>query len=261
MGEWQERRIAILGTAPTWKLCPWDDPTLEVWCLNDMHILNVPRADRWYDLHPLDQMFFRPQDRPVHSHEIPAGFFVRPQGHLEWLKAQTIPVYLQEARPDFPSSRTFPKAEIEAKFGRNFMSSPAWMIGHALLEGVTELHIYGIHLATEWEYLKQKPNMTFLLGLSAGLGVKVVLPKGCPLLKESHQYAFEPDPDLPKVAAQRKLDGILTQRDAVAKRLAKPWWQRRDPNLKTRLAWLNAQALDAKLGVQHAMAARGPHGV
>ena len=261
MDERKEKRIAIIGTAPTWRNTPWDDPTLEIWALNDMGVLNLPRADRWFDLHPLDKMYFRKKDKPVYAGDVPAGFFVRPHDHLEWLKKQTIPVYLQEAHPEMPSSKRFPKEEIEAKFGKHFASSPAWMIGLALLEGVTELHIYGIHLATEWEYIKQKPNMTFLLGIAAGLGVKVVLPKGCPLLAESHQYAFEEDPDTPKVALKRKAQRIQEEIGLVKKLAQKrKWYQRKDPNHASRLAFLNAQLTDCQLGMQHIQAGRAPAG-
>jgi hypothetical protein len=126
---------------------------------------------------------------------------------------------------------------------------------------VTELHIYGIHLATEWEYVKQKPNMTFLLGLAAGLGVKVVLPKGCPLLAESHQYAFESDPDIAKVALKRKLQRVQKEAAAVQQReKARKWYQRKDPNHASRLAFLQAQMMDCQLGIQHVMAGRPPAG-
>jgi hypothetical protein len=257
-----ERRIAICGTAPTRAAIPYDDPTLEIWALNDMWVLNLTRADRWFDLHPINKMYFRPQTNKVFEGDVPAGFFVRPHGHLEWLRKQTIPVYVQDAAAlGSPSARTFPKAEIEAKFGKHFASSPAWMIGLALLEGVTELHIYGIHLATEWEYVKQKPNMTFLLGLAAGLGVKVVLPKGCPLLAESHQYAFEEDPDTPKVALKRKLARLQDEAAFVAKQQkARPWWKGKDPNHRSRLAFLQAQMMDCQLGIQHVMASKPPAG-
>jgi hypothetical protein len=262
MDEKKERRIAIVGTAPTWRSLPWDDPTLEVWALNDMHVLDLPRADRWYDLHPLDRMFFRPADRKTFAGEVPAGFYVRPTNHLQWLRKQTIPVFVQDAAAlGSPNARTFPRAEIEAKFGRSFASSPAWMIAHALYEGVTELHVYGIHLATEWEYQKQKPNMTFLLGLAAGLGVKVVLPKGCPLLHESHQYAYEEDPDTPKVELKRRVLRLQEEIAVLDKReKQRKWYRRRDPNYASRKELLQAQILDCQFGIQHVQAGRVPVG-
>ena len=264
MSEKTGRRICIIGTAPTWKHVPWDDPTLEMWALNDMWVLNLPRADRWFDLHPLDKLHFRdPAKKKVFAGDIPPGYFVRPAGHLEWLRKQTIPVYVQDAAAlGSPSAVTFPRAQIEAKLGPHFASSPAWMIGLALVEGVSEIHIYGIHLATEWEYLKQKPNMLFLMGLAAGMGVKIVLPKGCPLLAESHQYAFEDDPDLPKVALKRKIEHFNQERGLLQQRNAKrKWWQRRDPNYVSRMAFLTAQITDAQLGIQHATAGKTPVGM
>jgi hypothetical protein len=182
---------------------------------------------------------------------------------LEFLKAQTIPVYVQDAAAlGTPSARTFPKADVEAAVGPYFASSPAWMVGHALAEGVTELQVYGIHLATEWEYQKQKPNMTFLLGVAAGRGVKIVIPKTAPLLRESHQYAYQVDPDLPKVAVKRKMDGLRHELDAVEQKIAGcRWWQRSDPNWATRKAWLQAQLMDCQLELQSVLANRSPIGV
>lgn len=258
-----ERRICIMGTAPTWREVPFDDPTLEIWALNDMHLLHLPRVDRWFDIHPLDKFYFRDPRKKIAAHDVPAGCFLRPAGHVEWLRQQQIPVYVQDAQLlGSPSARTFPKAAIEAKFGPNFASTPAWMIGLALLEGATELHIYGIHLATEWEYLKQKPNLTFLLGVAMGLGVKVVMPKGCPLLQERHQYAYEPDPELGKVQAQRRAQRLQQQRVLVKQQGAKrKWYQRRDPNVVSRLAWLDAQLMDAQMGIQHVVAGLTPAGM
>jgi hypothetical protein len=262
MSERPEKRIAIIGTAPTRRLVPYDDPTLELWHLNDSWVLNVPRADRWFDLHPINKMWFRAKDQPVFSGDVPAGYFVRPAGHLEWLRKQTIPVYVQDAAAlGSPSAVTFPRERCEKEIYPTYCSSPAWMVALALLEGVTELHIYGIHLATEWEYVNQRPNFEALLTLAAARGVKVVLPKGCPLLRASHQYGFEEDPDTPKTALKRRMERIQYEMALVNKRAKKrKWYQRRDPNVASRLAFLQAQLMDCQLGIQHAMAARPPVG-
>jgi len=262
MSERQERRICILGTAPTWASAPFADPSVEIWALNDMWVLKPPRADRWFDLHPFDQMHFAQSGKKVIATDVPAGYFVRPAGHLEWLRQQSIPVYVQDAKAlGSPSARTFPKADVEAGVGPYFASSPAWMVGLALLEGVTEIQIFGIHLATEWEYVKQKPNLSFLLGVAAGRGVKIVLPTAAPLLRESHQYAYQPDPDLPKVVVQKRIAQLKQQRQIVMTSAAhRRWWQRPDPNVASRLSWLDAQLGDAHLELQSVIASRSPVG-
>ena len=256
-----ERRIAILGTASTWKSCPFDDPSLEIWHLNDAWVLKPPRVDRWFDLHPFDRMYFRKPNEKVNVANVPAGFFVRPQGHVEWLRSQTIPVYVQDAAQlGTPSAVTFPRDRVVAAFGDQFASSPAWMLGLAMLEGATEIHIYGIHLATEWEYVKQKPNLSFLLGIAAGRGIKIVIPKGAPLLKETHQYAYEDDPDTGTVRLKYQLKGLQQQLAIVQAQAKRKWYQRPDPNAISRMAWLQAQIADTQLAMQHVMAGQVPAG-
>lgn len=261
------KRVCILGTAPTWRDAPFDDPSVEMWALNDMHLLNPPRADRWFDLHPLDKMFFRGAGKKLAGHDVPAGYFLRPAGHLEWLRKQQIPVYVQDAAAlGSPSARTFPRERCEREVYDTYCSSPAWMVALAILEGVTELHVYGIHLATEWEYINQRPNFEALLMLAAGkYGVKLVIPKGCPLLRGTHKYGYEPDPEVAKVAAQRRVQQLEAQK-AHMLRHAPTWrrwqfWKRQDRNHVSRLSWLNAQIVDAKLGVQHVIAGQTPAGL
>ncbi len=216
------KRVAIVGTASSWKLTPWTDATLEIWSLNDAwRMPGFVRADAWFDFHPADHFWHPPTDgQMVYAHQVPPGYYVRPADHLQWLgrQAQTIPVYLH---PDYltqhppaaawPLARPFPKAEIEAAFGRYFTSSPAWMLALAMLQGATEIHIYGIHLSTEHEYIEQRPQFEFLIGRflgSAPLTMEVkdglrtyragdrtlVLPVDSPVLASPFQYAFETRP-------------------------------------------------------------------
>lgn len=257
-----ERRVCILGTAPTWRDAPFGDPSVEIWALNDSHVLKLPRADRWYDLHPFDKFYFRDPSKPLRAQDVPPGSFIRPNGHLEFLKRQTIPVFVQNAAAlGSPSAQTLPKAEIEKAVGPYFASSPAWMVGHALMEGVTDLFVYGIHLATEWEYLRQKPNMSFLLGIAAGRGVRLHIPETAPLLRESHQYAYQPDPDVPKLIVKQKIAALQGELATIEQRIqSEPWWKR-DPNLRSRKAWVSAQIGDANLELQAVIASRSPVGV
>ena len=219
------KRIAIVGTAPSWNLTPWHDPTLAIYSLNDAYrIKGFQRADFWADIHPLDKYHFIPsvpdgQPPPaIFAHQIPSDHYVRPAGHLDWLATQTMPVYLHPdhatqlpASATWPQARPFPKAAIEAHFGRYFTSTPGWMLAQAVLEGAREIHIYGIHLSTEQEYFDQRPNFEFLIGCVLGRGKRrlsvkdglrryetndgvIVLPEASPVLSATFQYAFEPAP-------------------------------------------------------------------
>lgn len=194
-----EKRVAIIGTAESWRDTPFNDPTLECWTLNDAYCLGFPRIDRHFELHPLDKMVFRPKSVKVVSKDaIPPGHYMRPEGHIEWLKRQaaTIPVYLQNEPPaDWPvNARRFPLEQVQAAFGDYWASGPSYMVALAILEGVTELHVYGIHLATEQEYRDQRSNFEHLLGLARGRGITVVMADKSPVLRHPWRYAYEDKP-------------------------------------------------------------------
>lgn len=239
------RRVAIIGTAQSWNQCPWADQSLEVWGLNDAYMIGVPRANRWYDLHPPSQMTFRPSaQRAVPPAEVPIGGYMRPHGHLEWLASRPMSVYIQHARPDWPTSRTFPIEEILAFFqphwpwrltrrgviepGKDYeVSTPSWMLMHAIMEGYTEIHVYGIHLATHWEYVQQRPNFEWLLGLAAGRGIKIVLPLSAPICQSPYRYAYELKADIPLQQVEQQVLAVKMNGLKLRQQLAAlPWYAR-----------------------------------
>ena len=251
-------RVAIIGTAPSWQQTPWTDPGLYLLSLNDAYRMKgFKRADAWYDFHPLDRFLLVPTQRAaVFPHQVPAGYYVRPEGHLDWLaqKSQTIPVWLhEEYLAQYPAAATWPKAQaiprtaIEAHFGRYFTSSPALMLAHAILQGAKEIHIYGIHLATEHEYVEQRPNFEFLIGRVLGSGKTtetvtgglrryesqdgiIVLPEASPILASPFRYAVDvrPRTQLDPLQWDAHRFGIKRERAVTALKTAK-WWQRKGP--------------------------------
>lgn len=209
------KRVCITGTAESWRLTPWADPSIEIWSLNDAYSLGFPRADRWFELHPLDRMYFRdPKQKVIRAEDIPQGYYVRPKQHLEWLKTQaaSIPVYLQNAPPaDWPANaQRFPLERVTEAFGANYWASgPSYMLALAVLEGYTEIWVTGIHLATAAEYREQRPQWEHLLGRVLGPhvteskangfriydgAIRLVLPEACPILHHPWRYAFDDRP-------------------------------------------------------------------
>lgn len=245
-----DKRIAIVGTAQSWINTPWTDTGLEIASLNDAYRLKgFVRADRWYDFHPLNKFTYT-EGKQIYAHQIEPGTYVRPADHLAWLAKQVIPIYLhpdyQTQHPEaanWPHAHAFPKAAIEEHFGRYFTSSPGWMLAQFILEGYREIHIYGIHLATESEYIEQRPNFEFLIGSVLGptkrrITVKqgmrryetqdgiVVLPEASPVLSSDFQYAFEPRPRA--VLEPLKWDAhryAVKRERAIDMLKTKPWWK------------------------------------
>ena len=273
------RKGAILGTAPTWKQTPWGDQELFIASLNDAYVLpGFQRANAWFDLHPIPEMVFRPKgERIVSPDHAPVGGYLRPEGHLEWLKTRNFPVYLHDCRecdcaarleawkrgelphmaqqphdpypfPAWPNAKPFPFKAIESQFGQYWGSTPAWMLAWMLVEGYQQVHIYGIHLATEWEYIHQRPNLEFLIGMALGRGVQFVIPDRASILKGKHKYAVESKPNLGMERAERlmaiaKQEGLrLRQRLAALK-----WYDRAEAaDIRARLRVLELELLDAR---------------
>lgn len=162
------RKVALIGTAGTMSFAPFHDPSWEIWAHNSAaHVL--PRVDRIFDLHP-------------------KSFWMKPKkwhkNYVQWLHECPVPIYMQEHYKEIPQSIRYPKERVLAEFRRYFTSQAAWMIALALTEGVTHLGFFGIHYAAADERGAQRPGCEYWMGVAEGKGVQLVMPSGCPLLRE-----------------------------------------------------------------------------
>lgn len=234
------KKVCIMGTAPSHRQTPYAETSWEVWGLNDGYMLHPRRWNRWYELHPLDQMWFRdPGQKVIRAEEVPKGHYVRPKGHIEWLKAQAehIPVFLQAEPPnDWPANaRRFPIEAVHQAFGGEYWASgPSYMLAQAYLEGYTEIMITGIHLATEAEYREQRPQFENLIGRLLGAtvttevkdgfryyrgAVTIVLPETTPILAHGWKYAYEHKPDPPASPYRAELKQTVKMKNALIEQL------------------------------------------
>lgn len=86
------------------------------------------------------------------------------------------------------------------------------------------------------------------MGVAAAMGVKVILPTKCPLLKAKHVYAYEPKPDVPLQAIQTQMAVTKHEGARIQQAIAKlPWYARgRKADLAARLDVVNLELLDQK---------------
>lgn len=181
-------KVLICGKAKDSLIrCPFNDPTWEVWSLNDAPMKSeVPRWDRNFELHDIDK----------HHRANPkyAEFY-------QWLQLDHgKPIYLRQLDPEIPSGVAYPKDEVVARFGRYFTSTISWMLALAIHEGATDIGVYGanmvLHETSEGsEYSYQKPSCEYFIGLARGMGINVVVPQESDLLKVRHLYGFEDKSD------------------------------------------------------------------
>lgn len=218
------KKVAIVGYSMNRNKAPFNDESFEIWGLNDLY-KHIPRYDRWFQLHTANEV----ERRHFESVESRDNW----ETHLECLKQMTCPVYLQEYHPEIPHSIKYPLEDILAHFGRCFVepdhaayftNSVSYMIALAIYEGFEELHIYGVDMATSFidnEYSHQRPSCEFWLGMAAGRGMKLHIPKETDLLKTRFLYGYE---DEKKHTFETK---IQTLQSDIAKKKAQAITQQR----------------------------------
>lgn len=180
------KKVAIVGKAPdTMKAAPWNDPSWDIWILNDMATLG--EASRW------NACF------EIHSHP-----FTKDDAHRKWLSTKHgKPIFINKARPDVPDGITLPVDELQ-QLGRYYTNTVSWMIGLAILCRPEEIALYGVNMAQDDEYAHQRPSCEYYLGIAVGAGIRVQVPKQSDLLKCAVQYGIETSPILDKMAARKE---------------------------------------------------------
>ena len=180
-----EKKVAIVGFAESWKLAPFDDPTIEIWGLNELHKY-LPRWNRWWEVHDADTL-------GVTKRDLTEGEVKR---HLDWLAKDHGPdkvIYMQPQFCDgrFPSAKPMELERMVTAFGRYFTSSIGFMVAQAILDDYSWIGLYGIDLASDIEYQQQRANTEYLIGVARGQGRTVVTADSSAILKAGHIYGYE----------------------------------------------------------------------
>lgn len=168
------KKIAIIGFTNSKDDAPWGDPEWEIWICNDLHKIVSDKWHRLYDLHSLKEIRSNKE-------------------HDAFMRTTDKQVFVFDPQPEWPTATAFPKADINGLFGKYFTNSISWMIAHAMLEGATDIGVWGVDLATGTEYAAQRPSCEYFLGFAAGRGINIYVPPASDLLKIAYQYGAEDD--------------------------------------------------------------------
>lgn len=198
------RKVAIVGTASTVHMAPYDDPSFEIWGVNNGYLL-MKRWTRWFEIHNItyDGTRYYRRGQPVFR-GANIGEYMAQLARLD------VPVYMQRHWDIIPKSIEYPINDAVRIFGGKmgwynhdqfegaqpepsayFTNTITYMIVLALMEQFDEIHLYGVDMATDSEYGHQKPSCEYFIGLAVGLGKKVFVPPQCDLLKARFMYGFQ----------------------------------------------------------------------
>jgi len=173
----EKEKVCIIGFAPTWKDAPLNDDSFEFWGCNEIYMI-IPKIELLFELHGRKEIADKERDKVK-------------QEHLNWLKNARIPIMMQKHYDDIPNSLPFPKDQIVEKYGTYFTNTISWQIALAIDMGFKEIHLYGVNMANEEEYMSQRPSVEYFVGLAEGKGIKVYIPEQSDLCKSWTLYGFE----------------------------------------------------------------------
>lgn len=165
--------VACVGAGPGIADAPYDDPGVWVWGIARHHTF-MPRCDLLFEMH----------DRSIWESYL---------GQHNY--AQTLdsigPVVMREEHPDIEASIAFPFDIADHWFGGYYTGSPSYMLAYAVTQRVNQIRCYGINCKTRAEYVYQRPNLEFILGVAMGLGIDVFVDKHSALLHRGEPYGTD----------------------------------------------------------------------
>ncbi len=164
----KKRKIAIVGTADSYKDAPVYDDSWEIWTFCAMWE-TIPRCDRFFEMHDQDHFFNTEIDEKLFE-------FIRKSGKDAYV-ADPI---------QFPDATPFPFKKLYDKFGRRyFTSTAAYVVALALLESPDQIGLWGVDMASDNEYATQRACCEYYLGMIVWAGIKLYIHPDSSLLKGS----------------------------------------------------------------------------
>lgn len=162
------KKVAICGYSHTLSQAPFDNPEWDIFTLNQK-VERFPRTTKHFDLH---------SERNIKSNK----------KYFEWCENNQSKLILGMPIIELQGAELYPQKEIMEIFGEFFTNSISWMICYAIHKGYEEIGLFGVDLACQDEYIKQRPSVLYFIGLAQGKGIKITLPKENRLFNKERLY-------------------------------------------------------------------------
>lgn len=195
--------LAIVGTAGSRHLAPYDNPDCEIWGVAHCLLLqDIPRMDKVFEIHlpKVYEIEISPYSKK------PIIYHANKENAAPWRKKEDMSVIVLKENENLNKQEVFPRQKLKDMFehllpvgdGLYQTNSIAWMIAYAIsMDRFDEIHLYGIHLETESEWGYERPCVEMWLGIFTGMqiakGVKtrvVYVPEMAPIMRGFHEYGF-----------------------------------------------------------------------
>lgn len=182
----QHDKLAIVGTAETMPMTPFNDPAFEIWAVAQATTYpSFKRADMLFELHN-------------------EAYWNRPEIVPRMNKFEG-PTYMMDHYREIPKSVKFPVDILLEKYRRYHTTSITYMLAwayHSFLTTGKPYHValFGIHMAAREEYTEQRPCCEYWLGRMEAAGIDVFMAPGGSVLTSNGLYGYEGyHPMIPKL--------------------------------------------------------------
>jgi hypothetical protein len=172
------KKVCFVARAESWINAPYNENEYEIWSLTDCYTF-IPKADRWFEIHLPN----------IIENLKPRGF--EHLNHLEELNKFDIPVYMIEARPEVKKSIKYPFEQIKEKYPHWWANSLCFMFALAIEEGFTDIYLYGVDMATPYEYEHEMPAIAKWIGFCAAKGINVHVSDESIVKNHKYVYGYE----------------------------------------------------------------------
>ena len=172
-------KVAIVGAGASRVAAPLDDPTWDVWGLNNLKIRDRAghfRGDRWFELHP---------------------YAAQSTEDLQFIEACPVPLYVLDLMPAVKNPRQirFPFEWIKVRFPQApfFACTFAYQIAFALVLNIHEIGLFGVDLdlGSDRERTVERTTVAYWVGVAQGMGRKITIPPTCGLLRHPYRYGYD----------------------------------------------------------------------
>ncbi len=199
----QPKRVAILGTAPSWRDAPFADDDWEIWVCNRAGLSQTAQGHKWDVLFEIHRNFDyeSPQAKDRYLSEIEK--IKRPQRVISVvpLAGDAVEVIDRQAMIN--------------RYGGGiwFSSTFSYMIAYAIDLEVEEIALFGVDMESREEYVTQFAGVRHLLHIAEERGVVVTHPERSLMLRDPDPY-----PDRFETSLAYKLEAMASDLDKKQRR-------------------------------------------
>jgi hypothetical protein len=179
--------IEIIGTSPvTMGLAPYKG---EIWTLNHEFTI-YKKTDRHFDFHKNTVINF--------DTNCPYHIFLQSIKDKAWVcePEKDKELFFESLSTYLPDANLYPIQKAKDMFGNYFKSTIDYLIALAIIEDRKQIGLYGIDLADSVERWEQRRSLEHKIGYAQAKGINIIIPSESPILKSSHMYGIEDEPEV-----------------------------------------------------------------